>query len=110
MARLMKDSGIPWIGEIPVDWEICKIKNVARIYTGNSIKDEDKGNYEDSNNAIPYVATKDIDPTFQSIDYDNGMYVKNSDNSFKRAPFQSILLCIEGGSAGKKLAFLEREV
>ena len=29
MARLMKDSGIPWIGEIPVDWEI---ERIGRLY------------------------------------------------------------------------------
>ncbi|MGN8791612.1 restriction endonuclease subunit S [Acidaminococcus fermentans] len=25
----MKDSGIPWIGEIPKEWVICKVKNVV---------------------------------------------------------------------------------
>ena len=29
MARLMKDSGIPWIREIPVDWEI---ERIGRLY------------------------------------------------------------------------------
>ena len=29
MARAMKDSGIEWIGEIPVGWEISRIKYVA---------------------------------------------------------------------------------
>lgn len=28
MSREMKDSGIPWIGEIPKDWEIIRTKNV----------------------------------------------------------------------------------
>lgn len=27
--REMKDSGIPWIGEIPKEWVICKVKNVV---------------------------------------------------------------------------------
>lgn len=26
--RKMKDSGIEWIGEIPEDWEVCKIKHI----------------------------------------------------------------------------------
>ena len=29
MARQMKDSGVEWIGEIPEDWKISKIKYVA---------------------------------------------------------------------------------
>ncbi len=38
------------------------------------------------------------------------MYIKLSDESFKRAPAQSTLLCIEGGSAGRKIAYTDREV
>ena len=30
--RKMKDSGIDWIGEIPAEWTIQKIKNVSKIY------------------------------------------------------------------------------
>ena len=30
MSRAMKDSGIPWIGEIPKEWETLKIKQVMR--------------------------------------------------------------------------------
>ena len=38
------------------------------------------------------------------------MYVKHSDNSFVQAPAGSTLMCIEGGSAGKKKTFLNQEV
>ena len=27
--REMKDSGVAWIGEIPKDWKISKIKNIS---------------------------------------------------------------------------------
>lgn len=110
MARAMKDSGVEWLGDIPADWEICRIKNVASVFTGNSIKDEHKSFYEDPIEAIPYIATKDIGATLQTINFSNGMYVKQSDESFRRAPAQSTLLCIEGGNAGKKIAYTDREV
>lgn len=110
MERRMKDSGIEWIGNIPAEWSVCHFRNILSIFNGNSIKDEEKINYEDPVDAVPYIATKDIDVTFQSIAYDNGMYVKNTDDEFKRAPENSILLCIEGGSAGRKIAFTDREV
>lgn len=29
-SRLMKDSGIPWIGSIPVDWEVAPLKSSIR--------------------------------------------------------------------------------
>lgn len=41
MAREMKDSGIEWIGEIPKNWEIRKIKNVSEINCGEYISKED---------------------------------------------------------------------
>ncbi len=110
MGREMKDSGIEWIGTIPQTWSVRRVKNLANVYTGNSIKDDQKEFYEDPTDAIPYIATKDVDAILQTIDFENGMYVKNSDVSFKRAPAQSTLLCIEGGSAGKKVAFTEQDV
>lgn len=108
--RKMKDSGIPWLGNIPETWNIAKIKNIANIYVGNSIRDEDKENYSDSGNGIPYIATKDINVDTSIIDYKNGIYTKINDKSFKIANIDSTLMCIEGGSAGKKIAFLEEKV
>ena len=31
MAREMKDSGIKWLGVIPIDWEISKISSVYQL-------------------------------------------------------------------------------
>lgn len=30
----MKDSGIDWIGEIPEDWQVMKIKHIGKIFSG----------------------------------------------------------------------------
>ena len=109
-ARTFKDSGIDWLGEIPTDWNVGRIKNLANIFTGNSIRDEEKKFYEDPIEAIPYISTKDIDMTLQTINFSNGMYIKSADESFKHAPAHSVLLCIEGGSAGKKIAYTAQEV
>ena len=105
-----KDSGIEWIGEIPKHWGIWKLKYLAKAYTGNSIKDEDKDFYTNPQDAIPYVATKDICRETQKCDYDNGLYIHNDDKTFKRAKKHSTLLCIEGGSAGRKLTYLNTDV
>lgn len=35
MARKMKDSGVPWIGEIPVDWPVDRIKTHYSIISGS---------------------------------------------------------------------------
>lgn len=105
-----KDSGIQWIGEVPEHWGVVPIKYITNIYTGNSISDKDKENYADSSDAYPYIATKDIDAQTLLADYENGMYTQKSDLLFKIAPKGSTLLCIEGGSAGRKKTYLTEDV
>ena len=40
--RPMKDSGIEWIGKIPADWDVSRLKNVAIDFSkGNGITKED---------------------------------------------------------------------
>ena len=105
-----KDSGIPWIGQIPKHWEISKIKYVANLFTGNSISDSQKDNFTNSENSLPYIATKDIELDTNLVNYKNGMYIPKLNSSFKIAPKNSILLCIEGGSAGRKISFTNKDV
>ncbi len=106
----MKYSGVEWIGDIPSEWNINKLKNVADIYTGNSISDDDKSLYEDPVDAYPYIATKDISLLDAIVNYDNSMYTKYKDKKFKIAYSGDTLLCIEGGSAGKKIAKIDCDV
>ncbi len=105
-----KDSGIEWIGEIPQGWSISKIKHCCSIYTGNSISDDEKNNYVYKDNSIPYIATKDIEAETNKINYDNGLYIPIDSKAFNIAPKNSILLCIEGGSAGRKISYTEQDV
>lgn len=37
MSRQMKDSGIEWIGEIPADWKVSKVKYFIDCYDGKRI-------------------------------------------------------------------------
>jgi type I restriction enzyme S subunit len=108
--KQMKDSGIKWIGEIPGSWNLTKLKFVSDLYIGMSIKDDDKELYSDSQDAYPYIATKDVDQDSGLINYDNGIYTKKDDKYFRIASKQSTLICIEGGSAGRKMAFLSSDV
>ena len=40
MTRTMKDSGVPWIGEIPEEWEIVQLKRFCSINNGREILEE----------------------------------------------------------------------
>ena len=110
MVLTKKDIGINWIGEIPNNWSYCRFKDVVNLYTGNSIKDQDKDNYCDNIEARPYISSKDINVLFNDINYDTGLFIKKDDEDFKIAPKFSILMCIEGGSAGRKKAITFEEV
>ena len=106
----LKDSGVEWLGKIPKNWEVGKFKYSSLLYTGNSIKDNEKDNYTDSESSYPYISTKDINIDYNTINYDNGMYTKVDDKTFKIANKDSILICIEGGSAGRKISYLNQNV
>jgi type I restriction enzyme, S subunit len=106
-----KDSGIDWIGDIPVDWNIKKIKFINNVYSGNSLNESNKKKFESTNiDHLPYISSKDIDINYATIKYENGLRIPKGLNQYKVAPASSSLICIEGGSAGRKVAYTEQSV
>lgn len=95
--------------DIPETWKWAKLGDCCELYTGNSISEsEKKAKYEGRSEGFDYIGTKDV--TFsQTIVYDNGVRIPY-DNDFRRAYKGSILMCVEGGSAGRKIAILDRDV
>ena len=96
--------------EIPNSWQWCRLSNIANLYTGNSINEtEKKARYTDVV-GTEYIATKDV--WFDnSIDYKNGIAIPNKYiEDFRIAPTNSVLMCIEGGSAGRKIGILSQDV
>lgn len=87
------------------------LHEVARIYNGNSINERVKAqNFMNLKAGTPYIATKDIS-FFNKVNYENGVKIPNeSVQNFKLAKKGSVLLCAEGGSAGRKMAIIERDV
>lgn len=95
--------------KLPPNWCWVRVDAIAAIYTGNSINERVKEEkYTGKTDGLVYLATKDID--FDStIDYDTNVCIPHSDG-FKVAPKYSTLLCIEGGSAGRKIGFITQDV
>ncbi len=89
---------------------MCRINTIANIYTGNSINETEKQRkYFGLSDGYNYIATKDV--SFEhSINYENGVKIPFSENNFKIAYKHTPLLCIEGGSAGRKIGILEQDV
>ncbi len=102
------DDELPF--EIPDSWAWVNVADIANIYTGNSINEnEKKTKYMKGASGYCYIATKDVG--FDNIiNYDNGVKIPNTDNKFRIAPKNSVLLCIEGGSAGRKISVTDKDV
>lgn len=58
MSREMKHSGIEWIGEIPKEWRIGKVKNYYSLQTGFTPDTKNELYYDD--NGLPWVNISDI--------------------------------------------------
>lgn len=71
MTRKMKDSGIEWIGEIPEDWEVVKIRHIALAESSGLSVDNllDDGNYEvyDANKLVGYLDNNPVKTNYISI-------------------------------------------
>ena len=95
--------------DIPQNWQWVRLGDICEIYTGNSISEaEKKSKYLGLSEGFNYIGTKDV--SFDNkIDYENGVKIPFK-NNFRRALKNSVLLCIEGGSAGRKIALTNREV
>ena len=96
--------------EIPDSWEWCRLSFANDMYTGNSINEsEKKSKYTNLTDGRYYIGTKDVEFN-HSIVYENGVKIPLNAEKFRIAPCNSILMCIEGGSAGRKIAFTKYEV
>ncbi|TXJ37984.1 restriction endonuclease subunit S [Brachyspira aalborgi] len=99
------------MNKLPSDWQIKTINEVCNIYTGNSInKKKKEENFIGLKEGLNYIGTKDI--SFNNIiEYENGVKIPFKDlKDFKIAKSNTSLLCIEGGSAGRKIGFTNQDV
>ena len=102
--RLMKDSGIEWIGEISSDYKIAKIKiGVTKVGSG---KTPSGGAESYSNTGILFLRSQNV--------YDTGLFLENptyitdevdEDMKNTRVQPEDILLNITGGSIGRCCIF-----
>lgn len=103
----MKDSGIEWIGEIPENWEACRVKNVAELfgrigfrgYTSEDLNKEGEGAITLSpSNMLP-----------MGMDYSNVTYL--SWFKYHESPEIKIqngdILMVKTGSSYGKVSYVE---
>lgn len=96
--------------EIPNNWVWTRLSDVADIYTGNSISETEKNAKYTNVVGRNYIGTKDVGFD-NKVFYNNGVAIpKEYEQNFRIALKDSILMCIEGGSAGRKVAILNQDV
>ena len=115
--KIKREKPLPEISEeekhfeIPQSWEWVRLGELSDIYSGNSInKNIKEKKYMGIKEGYPYIATKDVDSVNESIDYNNGVRIPYTEEKFRVAKSESILICAEGGSAGKKIGLLNKDV
>ena len=102
------DEEIPF--EIPNGWVWARMGQIADLYIGNSINEQEKKAQYMNTEGIPYIGTKDIGFDGKVL-YQNGVAIPKKHLSlFKKAYSNSILMCIEGGSAGRKITLIDKTV
>ena len=98
----MKDSGIEWIGEIPEEWEVVKLKYISEFYNGFSFDSNDLI----SDYTYPVIRIGDIDK--EIVDLNSKLGIKEN---LGLSPYlikdKDILLAMSGATVGK-VGFVEK--
>lgn len=99
--RKMRDSGIPWIGEVPEGWKIGKIKNCCTLIGSGTTPSSHITEYYD-NEKINWIQSGDIYEKIKIFDVKTRISTKavlnNQTLKIYKAPF--IVMAMYGGSVG----------
>lgn len=116
-GKIKKQRTSPQIKEeeqlfkLPTGWEWLRLGEIGDIYNGNSISVKLKeSKYSNVKEGLPFIATKDVGYGWQKLDYTNGIVIPIGEDKFKVAHSGAVLICAEGGSAGKKCGIAETDI
>lgn len=96
--------------ELPDGWSWARLASIGNIFNGNSINASEKDANYRGVEGTPYIATKDVGYGVEPLDYENGVFIPESQKQFRIAHKGAVLICAEGGSAGKKCGITERDI
>lgn len=80
----LKDSGIDWIGNIPVHWEISRLKDIGELYSGLTGKSGDDFRCDDITKTKPYIPfTNVLNNTVVNLNQFNYVIMTDEENQNK---------------------------
>lgn len=114
-GKVRKQVGLPPVGDdaylqIPPGWEWTRLGNTGRIFNGDSVSEIGKTELAKMEDGLPFIATKDVGYGRDALVYNNGLKVAPGDPRFKVARANAVLICAEGGSAGRKIGITDRDI
>ena len=104
MSREMKDSGVEWLGEIPEEWGICRLKHLLQIpmqYGANETGieyDEELPRYIRITDITNDNHLKNTGKLSLSLEQAKGYYLREGDILFARS----------GATVGKTFIYEEK--
>lgn len=96
--------------ELPNGWEWTRLGTIGNIFNGNSVNAKLKAEKYMDIDGLPFIATKDVQYGFEELDYHNGVNIPIDEPKFKVAHKGAVLICSEGGSAGKKCGLANQDI
>lgn len=114
--KIPKHKALPVISDkdklfaIPQGWEWVRLADLGNIFNGNSVNARIKEEKYSNAKGLPFIATKDVGYGFEDFVFDNGIAIPSGEPKFKVAHKNSVLICAEGGSAGKKCGVTDRDI
>lgn len=101
MARKMKDSGVEWIGEIPEEWKVTKLKNIVKFQNGYAFDSKTLKNY----GKFPVVRIGDIHNG--KVDFDSANRIDSNEGLEQYAILEGDTVIAMSGATVGKLAYVD---
>ena len=106
---VIQNDEVPF--DVPEGWQWVRLGVLGNIFNGNSVNAKLKEEkYTGLAQGLPFIATKDVSYGFDELDYDNGFLIPHGEPKFKVAKAGAVLVCAEGGSAGKKCGITDKDI
>lgn len=93
----VRDSGVPWLGEIPAHWDMTRLKFVARVQTGIALGKDYAGQ---ATSEFPYLRVANVQDGFIDLSEVKTMAVPEREAAFATLRRDDVLMN-EGGDADK---------
>jgi type I restriction enzyme S subunit len=97
-----KDSGVEWIGEIPIHWKVVKLKRLTKVKRGSSPRPIDDPKYFDDLGEFKWVRISDVTNSERYL-YETSETLSELGSSLSTKIYPNDLFLSIAGSVGKPI-------